>query len=198
MDSRHYGCYVLQSFAWKITASLTIFSWLLSLTTCQAYQGTETPPSRPTSSVTFRKAIPFQSIAQQAPLGDRPTEPFFGLFWQPGDWESLASKLPQPALEAARQAGAPGELILIAFAGVKGSSGYQIAIQSIWQEGNQIIIQVVQTKPNVGQAVEPARTLPFFLAKLTRADLPRETTLEFVFKDDKGEVLKQQTVALPK
>ena len=171
---------------------------LLLLTACQSYPVAKTPSPQSIPSTSFHKAIPFQLITQQAPLGDRPAQPFFGLVWQPGDLESLAGKLPGPALEFARGAIRPGELILILFAGVKGSSGYQIAIQNVWQEGNQIIILVEQTQPDTGQVVEPARTLPFYLANLARNDLPQESTLVFVFKDDRGNILAGQTVINPK
>lgn len=180
----------------RATASLTVVSWLLLLTTCQACQGPRSALPPPSFSKTSSQVIPFQTIAQGAPLGDHPAQPFFGVYSQVVGWESLVGRLPGPALEAARQASQPGELILIAFAGVKGSSGYQIAIQSIWQEGDQIVIQVVQTKPGVGQVVEPARTLPFFLAKMSMADLPKEPALVFVFRDDRGAILAQQTVKI--
>ena len=189
MGNSHHVGYRVDGSCWMKTTLLLMIGWLLALTACQANQSGETATPQSTPSEPTRKSIPFKTIKQEAPLGDQPTQPYYGVVEQLSDLDNLASKLPPQALEAARQAYQPGGLILVTFAGVKGSNGYQIAIQSIWEEENQIIIQVVQIKPGVSQVVEPAKTLPFYLAGLTRTDLPQNSPLEFVFKDDLGQIL---------
>jgi len=174
---------------WMKTTLLLMIGWLLALTACQTYPNNGIPIPQPTPTETFRKSIPFKTITQEAPLGDKPAQPYYGVIEQLSDLDNLVDKLPPQALEAARQAYQPGGLILVTFAGVKGSNGYQITIQSIWEEENQIIIQVVQTKPGASQVVEPAKTLPFYLVGLTRTDLPQNSSYDFVFKDDLGQIL---------
>lgn len=187
-NSPHIGYRIGGSRCVKTTLLLMI-GWLLALTACHTNQsgGTSIPQSTPTE--TFRKSIPFKTITQEAPLGDQPGQPYYGVIGKLSDLDNLVDKLPPQALEAARQAYQPGGLIFVAFAGVKGSNGYQITIQSIWEDGNQIIIQVVLTKPDALQVVEPAKTLPFYLVGLTPTDLPQNSSYDFVFKDDLGQIL---------
>jgi hypothetical protein len=189
LGNPHQIGYRMDGSRWMKTTLLLMIGWLLALTACQTYPNGETSIPQPTPTETFRKSIPFNTITQEAPLGDQPAQPYYGVIEQLSDLDNLVDKLPPQALEAARQAYQPGGLIFVAFAGVKGSNGYQITIQSIWEEENQIIIQVVLTKPGALQVVEPAKTLPFYLASLTSTDLPQNPPFEFVFKDDLGQIL---------
>jgi hypothetical protein len=142
--------------------------------------------------------IPFKTVAQEAPLGDHPTAPLYTVVSRPSEWDELREVLPTRAINPGIQASKLGDsLIVVAFAGRKGSSGYSIVIENISKQGNQIAAVVSQTTPGPNEYVTDAATVPYHLVALSKKDFLPESTLTFVFYDKQGAVLAKKDVTLP-
>ena len=136
--------------------------------------------------------IPLTSIAHEAPLGDHPSEPLFTVVAFPEEWNKLRGRVPDQAIEAGIRYGKLNDkLILVAFAGIKPSSGHSITLNSVVQEGDQLFVHIFHTKPGLNKIVEPATTLPYHLVTLPKEKLYPTHILTFVFCDEKGHVLNQ-------
>jgi hypothetical protein len=102
-------------------------------------------------------------ILQAAPLGDTPAQPVYTIVTDPKEWDSLSGQIPEAALQAGREASAP---VIVAFAGVKGSSGYLVNVRDAVLQADRLIVTVEVTAPGAADIVEPATTLPFVVAAL--------------------------------
>ena len=141
--------------------------------------------------------IPLTSIAHEAPLGDHPSEPLYTVVTFPEEWNKLRGRMPDQAIEAGIRTGELNDNpILIAFAGIKPSSGYSITFKSVVQEGNQLFIHIFHTKPSLNKIVEPATTLPYHLVTLPKEKLYPAPILTFVFYDEKENALNQGYIKL--
>jgi hypothetical protein len=107
--------------------------------------------------------VPVQLLLQAAPLGDAPAQPVYTLVTDPKEWDNLGGQIPDAALLAGREADVP---IIVAFAGVKGSSGYQVDVPRARLEDDRLIITVEIAAPGADDITEPATTLPFVLATI--------------------------------
>jgi hypothetical protein len=168
------------------------------------------PVSHPTSTVfvpqttteqpgqSSTATISFIIIAQEAPLGDYPAEPFYTVIGRSGKWDELREVLPDRAIEAGIQASSSkDDLIVVAFAGVKGSSGYNVTVESIVQAGDQLVIVVSQTVPGSDDIVEPATTLPYHLVAVPMKSLDLARVRTFIFHDVQGTILNQGDISFP-
>lgn len=195
-----------------VPVAFLLFTTMGSLTSCTpAWPGQGLPTeSLPTSSgVTPCPApvgtwqptlvtIPFWTIAHEAPLGDHPTEPHYAVVSQPGEWSELDGHLPPAAIEAGRKAGpAQDHLIVAAFAGVKGTSGYSLTLDSLVVDENRVIVTVSQQAPEPAAVREPAMTLPYHLVAVPMDALGPARSLAFEFRDQTGLVLSHKEVVLP-
>jgi len=148
------------------------------------------------SSVT---TVPFTTIIQKALLGDHPTEPVYTIVALPEKWNELRERLPNAAIEVGMQASqSSDDLVIVAFAGMKGSSGYRVTVESVTleEENDQVVISISQTTPNPDDIVEPATTLPYHLVALSRKYLQPARAMTFTFRDVKGNVLSQEDIPL--
>ena len=76
-------------------------------------------------------------IAHEAPLGGHPREPLYAVVTSSKEWSKLRGRIPDQAIEAGIRTGELNDnLILIAFAGTKPSSGYSITFKRVVQEGD--------------------------------------------------------------
>jgi hypothetical protein len=127
---------------------------------------------------------------QEASLGDHPTEPLYTIVARPDEWDELRGRLPDQAIEAGIRAGpSSGDLIVVAFAGVKGNSGHSITMERIVQENGQLIVTVSQIEPGPDDTVEEVTTLPYHLITLSRKGIDSTRPLTFTFRDARGTVL---------
>jgi hypothetical protein len=160
---------------------------------------TEPPPTQPMETEAPEpSALPVWTIAQEAPLGDHPTEPFYTVVARPDEWSELQGRLPPVAIQAGVQAGPEdGSVIVVGFGGAKGSSGHSLTVESVVQDGDRVIVTISQQAPDPDAIREPAMTLPYHLVAIpTEAlDLPRGLTFEF--RDQAGLVLSHKEVVLP-
>ncbi len=137
--------------------------------------------------------IPFITIAQQATLRGGPTGPFYTVV-KAAQGDRLPGQLPARIAEAGLQAGQVN-LIIVAVAGVKSSSGYSITIEKISQADQQLIIEVSQTEPEADDIVEPAATMPYHLAAVNAEALDPADVSCFTFQNVKGDILEQGEIA---
>ena len=143
-------------------------------------------------------SLSFSTISQGAPLGDHPGEPLYAVVVNASEWDELTGRLPPQAVSAGKQAGnTSDDIIIVVFAGVKGSSGYGINIKSINFEGGEFKILIDESEPGLDEITEPATTLPYHLVSLAREDLPRQGMFLFLFIDEEGGLLNQMEVRLP-
>lgn len=192
--------------------ALLLFTAIGSLTSCtpaRPGQGlpTESLPASsgatpsPAPVGTWRPTlatIPFWTIAHEAPLGDHPTEPYYAVVARPGEWSELDGHLPPAAIEAGRRAGsAQDQVIVVAFAGAKGTSGYSLTLDSLVVDENRVIFTVSQQAPKPDAVREPAMTLPYHLVAIPLEALGPARSLAFEFRDQAGLVLSHKKVALP-
>jgi hypothetical protein len=142
--------------------------------------------------------LAFRVIEQAAPLGDHPKDPFYLVVTANSAWETLTSDVPSQALEALKKAAqSEQELYLLAFAGVRGTSGYALSIAAIRLEGTRCTVVIAETKPTQDDIVEPAMTLPYVVAALPYGELPRGEHLTFLFANPQGTVLSRQDIQIP-
>lgn len=151
----------------------------------------ETQPPIPPS-------IPFWTIAQEAPLGDHPAEPFFTVVAHPDEWSELQGRLPPAAIKAGIQAGpAQDSLVVVGFSGAKGASGHSLTVESVVQDGDRVIVTVSQQAPDPDAIREPAMTLPYHLVAVPREDLIPALGLTIEFRGEDGVLLEQKDFVLP-
>lgn len=166
---------------------------------CPACLETGPTPLTPTRQITpVQKSISFQVVQQAAPLGDHPKEAYYSVITSASDLEALITRLPGSAIEEIKAAQASDHaLYLLAFAGVRGSSGYGLNITSIDQQGNQFTVVVAETKPAPESIVEPAMTLPYVIAAVPASELPQGERLFFIFTNPQGTTLGQGEAQIP-
>jgi len=141
--------------------------------------------------------IPLTSIVHEAPLGGHPREPLYTVATSSKEWNKLRGRIPDQAIEAGIRTGELNDnLILIAFAGAKPSSGYSITFKRVVLEGDYLFIRIFHTKPSLNKIVEPASTLPYHLVTLPKEKLYPARILTFVFYDKKENVLNQGYIEL--
>ena len=145
-----------------------------------------------------RGEVPFETILQEAPLGDHPIDPAYLVITEPAQWKQLGDAIPEPALAAGSAfVGWDSNLILIAYAGAKGSSGYAIQIDSIRMVDDRWSVTVTETGPDEGQIVEPARTVPYTLVQVSKDDIPVGSQPLIDFIDQEGKVLSTSEISIP-
>lgn len=137
-------------------------------------------------------AIPVTPLIQGAPLGDAPAQPIYALVAKDSDWDRLAGRIPEAALKSGRQADAATQVVVVAFGGVKGSSGYQVAVRRAILQADALTITVAMSGPSADAIVEPANTLPFALATLPRAALAAARSYTIV--DERGNALARDRI----
>ncbi len=140
-------------------------------------------------------AVSATVLLQAAPLGDAPAQAVYALVVNDNDWDRLAGQIPEAALQAGRQASAAGHAVVVAFAGAKGSSGYQVNLRKATLQADELTITVAVTAPGADDIVEPASTLPFVLAIIPRDALA--TIHSYVFVDEGGQSLIRSRITAP-
>jgi hypothetical protein len=139
--------------------------------------------------------LPFVTIAHGAPLGDTPVEPLYTAVPASQACRRLRGRLPDQALEAGTRLGVSGDNpLIVAFAGVKPSSGHAVTIERIVRKGDRLFVRVSHAAPGLNAIVEPAATLPYHLVRLPGEALPAAPALAFVFHDQRGNVLNHCTL----
>jgi hypothetical protein len=154
------------------------------------------PVSHPTSTVfvpqttteqpgqSSTATISFIIIAQEAPLGDYPAEPFYTVIGRSGKWDELREVLPDRAIEAGIQASSSKDDLIV-------------TVESIVQAGDQLVIVVSQTVPGSDDIVEPATTLPYHLVAVPMKSLDLARVRTFIFHDVQGTILNQGDISFP-
>lgn len=137
-------------------------------------------------------AIPVTPLIQAAPLGDAPAQPIYALVAEDSDWDRLAGRIPEAALKSGRQADAATQVVVVAFGGVKGSSGYQVAVRQAILQADALTITVAMSGPSADAIVEPASTLPFALAALPRDALAAARS--YMIVDERGNTLARDRI----
>jgi hypothetical protein len=138
--------------------------------------------------------VQFHTLAQGAPLGDIPVAMHFDVITDPAGWERVRESIPEDAFEAGLAASQqdPDLVGVVAFAGVKGTSGHVISITRMTRAGSIVQVGVAMSSPDSAQIVEQAKTLPYHLVGVGRSELGVTDGvaggMEFVFRDDRGEV----------
>ena len=153
----------------------------------------------PTQQITpGQESLPFHVVEQAAPLGDNPKEAVYKVITTTSDWDVLNTRVPTSAMETGKAALASDKaLYLLAFAGIKGTSGYSVNITTIRQAGSQYTVVVSETKPAEGAIIEPAMTLPYILVGVPLTELPHGENAIFVFTNPQGTILGQGEVQIP-
>lgn len=137
-------------------------------------------------------SIPVTPLIQAAPLGDTPAQPVYALAAREDDWRRLEGRIPEAALQAGRQAGTAGQVVVVAFGGVKGSSGYRVDVREAVLQAGALTITVTVTGPGADDIVEPASTLPFALAALPGHALAAARAYTIV--DERGHALARDQI----
>jgi hypothetical protein len=150
--------------------------------------------SRPRLSV----SVSFTTVDRAAPLGDEPAQPVYRLVPCPGEWAGLQALLPERAFAAGVRARSPSEALIVAFAGVRPSSGHHIVVDRIEAGEGEIVISVSRVSPASGDIVEPATTLPYHVVAFPRSGLPSTCSTKVTFRSTDGEILHRQDLAFPK
>lgn len=165
-----------------LVLAVTVFA--IGLTRCTTPTLLPTQPAERAPMETV--GVPFRTVAQAAPLGNRPPDPACAVIVKPDTPAGLETTFPPDALEAAETvARDDGTIAVLAFAGTKATSGHQITIENIQREGKQLIVTVIERDPEEDANVEPAMTLPYHVISLTRASMPDGIT-HVVFRDESG------------
>jgi hypothetical protein len=85
-------------------------------------------------------------------------------------WKTLSNQpdkpVPMPAVDFT------AEMVIGAFAGFKPSSGFSTEIKSIEVKGDELHVQVVDTKPSPGAMTMDIVTYPYHIVKVTKSDMP--------------------------
>jgi hypothetical protein len=136
--------------------------------------------------------LPVTLLLQAAPLGDTPAQPVYTIVTDPKEWDNLNGQIPEAALQAGRKADVP---IIVAFAGVKGSSGYQVDVPRAQLEADRLIITVEVAAPGADDITEPATTLPFAIATIPSDTLSAARAYTII--DDRGVELSRGQFTTP-
>lgn len=151
------------------------------------------------SMVPEGEEIPLEVLSQGAVLGESAPEAKYLVVQSGGEIDSLKGELPQVVLEQLR--GVPGlgegKAAILAYAGVKSSSGYSIEVSSVRVENGVITVQVDQSAPGSDDIVEPATTQPYYLAVVSFQDLNLDQSTEVRFVDSEGRTIAQDTISVP-
>lgn len=167
-----------------------------ALVTLLAVSGLVACAARTTTDKAFAAMpVPVTLLTQAAPLGDAPAQPIYALVLSDSDWEPLDGQIPEAALQGGRQADHAAQVIVVAFAGVKGSSGYQVSVREAALQASELIITVAITAPGADDIVEPASTLPFALAAIPRDALAAARSYAIV--DEGGHTLIRNQITAP-
>lgn len=175
--------------------------WFLLLSVACGGTGPESDAPSPTAETPAAgegvqaTELSFTSIAQDAPLGDEPAEAAYVAIDDAEGWERAAERLPADAVEAGRSA-MDNRVVFVAFAGAKGSSGYQIAIQSMVVQDDELLVTVAEESPGEEEVVEPAMTVPFHVVAVAAEAIPDGTTT-VRFQDEGGRTLAEVPNPLP-
>lgn len=129
-------------------------------------------------------AVPFTTIAHGALLGAVPASPLYTVL-EPAEWDQLRSLLPASLFQAGVPAAGSETLIVVAVAGVKNSSGYELTIRRITRSGSLLTVVVEETGPEPEQIVEPAATVPYHIVAPDRG-APGDAPARVVFVDTAG------------
>jgi hypothetical protein len=130
-------------------------------------------------------------VAQGAPLGEQPADPLYTVVRQMSRWQELRERIPAEAADAGSDSIRSDQILILAFDGVKGSSGYRVHIEQVVQEGDRLVITVSRTSPDPDQVVEPATTLPFHLTAISPDAVAGISTV--VFQDTESNTLIRET-----
>lgn len=150
----------------------------------------ETPEETPQETAAEAPLISFETIAQDAPLGDEPVDPAYAVIVTAEGWDRVLERLPADAVEAGRNAD-QSQVFFAAFAGAKASSGYHVTITSIQPEADQLHVTVKEERPGEDDIVEPAMTLPFHVVAVPDAEIPEGVT-SVLFQDESGQTLVER------
>lgn len=182
---------------WRQVIAVFIIAFpIITVPACRPERVPQTTASAP--SPTQAGSIPFRVIAQAAPLGDQPKEPRYAVTATAQDWEALQPYIPEPAFTAGKAPDpSTGELVVVLFLGVRGTSGYSIEINNIQILKDQCTILFKEVKPTADTITEPARTLPFLLIALPLNVFASQTRVTFVFQEMSEGNLYQQEIHLP-
>lgn len=179
----------------KYLPSLLLFILLMVMTGCNTNTPTSADSQSAVTAAQEERALSFNTLAQEAPLGSEPTTPAYLVNTTAAAWDQTAMQLPPEAIAAAQTA-APSEMVVVAFAGAKASSGYQITITNIEHLAKQLQITVREQQPAADEIVEPAMTLPFHVVTLPTESLPAEIT-SIRFQNESGTTLAQHSMPPP-
>jgi hypothetical protein len=175
--------------------------WIILILLILLFNGScgEAPDGRETRPAPFRgDEIAFKSIAQDAPLGDRPVNPAYRVITEPWQWEELQEVIPEQALAAGKALdGWDSNLVLVVFSGVKRSSGYAIQVDSISSTDNGWTVNVIESGPTADQIVEPAMTVPYAIVQVSREYLPKGNQILVEFIDQERIVLSKSEISIP-
>jgi hypothetical protein len=143
--------------------------------------------------------IPLEVQSQGAVLGEGAPEAKYLVVRSPDQIDSLKDELPSIVLEQLRAVSGLGEgkAAILAYAGVKSSSGYSIEVTSVRMENGVITIHVDQSAPGSDEIVEPATTQPYYLGVITIEDLELDQSMEVRFVDSEGRTIAQDTISVP-
>jgi PrcB C-terminal len=163
---------------------------------CQASPASQVNPTQQITPTQVK--ITFQIVEAGALLGDKPKEPVFAAISTSKEWDALDQSLPSTLILNGKEAmKSYPALYLLAYTGVKGSSGYKLEITNIELDKGQYIVKVTESAPTQGTVVEPAMTLPYVLVAIPLDELPHNQKITFVFTNPQGAVLNQQEVQTP-
>lgn len=182
----------MKSLSWRRRRQVPLVLIVLGLTACAPFAPidsiTPTPQvtvsAAPTATPSSAPDVPITLLLQAAPLGDEPARPVYAIVTDPKSWDSLNGQIPAAALQAGREASVAGNLVIVAFAGVKGSSGYQVSVREAVLQADRLIVTVEVTTPGVDDITEPATTLPFALATIPADTL--SAARSYVIVDNHG------------
>lgn len=167
----------------------TILALLLLATASLAACAPAGSPQAPSSD-----SIPFTTLAQGAPLGDQPAQPLYTAATQPSQWQELTDRLPAEASQAGMTAIESNQILILAFAGVRSSSGYRVTVERIVPERDRLVVTVSETEPDPDQVVEPATTLPYHLVALSLEDVNIAAISTIVFQNREGTILNRENL----
>jgi hypothetical protein len=139
----------------------------------------------------------FSNVAKAAPHGDAPSEPLFSAITSVEDWEKVEDQIPAEAfflgMNAYQQN--PGQLYLVAYAGIQPSSGFSIEIIEVTREKDQITAIVSLKTPEPEENVQPSTTGPYHIISLNSKDIDRWSGYTVTFTDENGHVLRNMVLS---
>ena len=167
---------------------VVVVVFMIGLTGCATPTPLPTPPTE--RAPTQAEGLPFRTVAHAAPLGDRPMDPAYAVMMKPDTPTKMEATFPPDALEAAESAARKDDtLAILAFGGVKATSGYHVTIEKIRRDGDRLVVTVVSRGPEEDDKVEPAMTLPYHVVAITQGDIPDAVT-RVAFRDEDGNTLR--------